>query len=91
MNSNICGVKTFLANGLSTFPIKDNPVFSNAPRSLLKTSPGCAILYNWVFDNFILADELFVKALPSFKTCILVNSNLSGKLFSLLDLPTKIQ
>ena len=27
-------IKTLLANGLSTFPIKANPVFSNDPKSL---------------------------------------------------------
>ena len=31
------GIKTLLANGLSTFPIKDNPVFSNDNKSLPKT------------------------------------------------------
>ena len=28
------GIKTLLANGLSTFSIKGNPVFSNGPKSL---------------------------------------------------------
>ena len=41
------GIKTFLANGLSTFPIKDNPVFSNGPKSLPKKNhPDCFILCN---------------------------------------------
>ena len=31
------GIKTLLANGLSTFPINDNPVFSNDTKSLPKT------------------------------------------------------
>ena len=31
------GIKTLLANGLSTFPIKDNPIFSNGTKSLPKT------------------------------------------------------
>ena len=30
------GIITLLANGLSTFPIKGNPVFSNGPKSLPK-------------------------------------------------------
>ena len=51
------GIKTFLANGLSTFFIKDNPVFSNGPKSLLKNPPDCPILDNWVFDSFILDDN----------------------------------
>ena len=32
------GIKTLLANGLSTFLIKDKPVFSNSPKSLLKNT-----------------------------------------------------
>ena len=46
-----------------------------------------AIHYNWVFDNVILADELFTKALPSLKTGLLVNNDLHEKLISSLDLP----
>ena len=55
------GIKTLLANGLSTFPIKSNPVFGNGPKILPKHPPGCPILCNSVFDNFILAEELFTK------------------------------
>ena len=33
------GIKTFLASGLSTFPIKGNPVFSDGPKSLPKNPP----------------------------------------------------
>ena len=40
------------------------------------------------FDNFIFADEPFPKSLPSLETCVLVNDNLGGKLFSLLESPT---
>ena len=29
--ANLNGIKTRLANGLSTFPIKGNPVFNNGP------------------------------------------------------------
>ena len=39
------------------------------------------------FENFILAEELFVKVLQSFETCALVNTNLWGKLFSSLESP----
>ena len=39
------------------------------------------------FDNFILAERLFAKALQSLETCVLVNSNLCGKLFSSLESP----
>ena len=74
-------IKTLLANGLSTFPVKTNPVFSNVPKSLSKNHPDCHILCNWNFDNYILAEELFGKALRSFKTCVLANDNLCRKLF----------
>ena len=33
------GIKTLLANGLSTFPIKGNLVFSNGPKSRPKSPP----------------------------------------------------
>ena len=82
------GIKTVLANGLSTFPIKSNPVFSNGRKSLPKNPPSCPISCNWVFDNFMLADKPFVKALRSFETCVLVNNNLCGKLFSSSESPT---
>ena len=83
INSN--GIKRLLANVLSTFPLNDNPLFNNGPKSLPKNPPDCTMLCNWVFDNFILSEELFGKALRSFETCVLVNKNLCGKLFSLLE------
>ena len=67
------GIKTLLANSLSTLPIKGKPVFSNGPKSLPKNPPDCSILCNWVFDNFILAEELFAKAARSLETCIYYN------------------
>ena len=72
---------------LSTFFIKGNPVFSNVPKSLPNNSPDFPILCKYVFDNYILADEPFTKALRSFKTIALVNNSLCGKLISLLELP----
>ena len=39
-------IKTLLANGFSTCPIKGNPVFSNGPKSLPKNPPDCPILCN---------------------------------------------
>ena len=80
-----------IANGLSTFPVKGNPVFINSFKSLPRNPPACPILCNWVFDNFILAEELFAKALESLelqRTCILVNNNLWGKSLSSLESPT---
>ena len=40
-NSN--GIKTLSDNGLSTFPIKGNPVFSNGPESIPKSCPDYSI------------------------------------------------
>ena len=70
-----------LANGLSTFLIKAKLVFSNSPKSARKTPFDCPILWNYVLDNFILADELIAKALRRLRTCVLVNNNLCGNLF----------
>ena len=85
VNSN--GIKTHLANGLSTFFINGNPVFSNGPRSLPRNFPEYTILSTRVFDNFTLTDEFFAKALRSFETCLSVSINLRGKLFSSSELP----
>ena len=79
------GIKTLLANGFSTFLIKGNLDFDNGPKSLPKSPPNCPILCNWVFDDFILAEQLFAKALRSLETCVLVNNNLWGKLLSSLE------
>ena len=38
------GIKVLLANGLSTFPIKCSPVFSNGPKNLPKTTEFLIIL-----------------------------------------------
>ena len=40
---------------------------------------------NWVFDNFISADELLVKAVQILETCVSVNNSLYTKLVSLLE------
>ena len=40
------GIKIFLANGLITFFINGNPVFSNGPKSLPKNPPDRMILDN---------------------------------------------
>ena len=39
-------IKTLLANGLITFFINCNPVFSNGPRILPRNPPDCIILGN---------------------------------------------
>ena len=76
------GIKTYLGNGLITFFIKGNPLFSNEPISLLRNPPDCTILDNWVFNNLISVDYLLATALRRFVTCLLVNNNLWGKLVS---------
>ena len=81
------GNKILLANGLSTFAIKGNPFFNNEHKSLPENPPDCSVLCNWVFDNFILAYELFQKASWSLENCVLDKYNLEGKLFSLLESP----
>ena len=60
-------------------------VFSNGPKSLSKNLSDRPILCNWVFNNFILTDKPLAKVLRSFKTWVLVNKNLWGKLFSSIE------
>ena len=55
------GIKTLLANGLITFFISGNPVFSNGPRSLARNPTDCIILDNSVFDNLISVDDFLAK------------------------------
>ena len=74
-----------LANSL--FFNKGKPVFSNGPRSLPNNPRDCTILDSWVFDNFILADALFAKALWNLETCLSANNNSCGTLVLLLELP----
>ena len=45
-------------------------MFSIGPRTLLENPPDSPISYKWVFDNFMLPDELFVNALRSLETCV---------------------
>ena len=85
------GIKTVLAvlaGSWNAFLIKDNPVFSNGPKFLPKNLTDYPILCNWVFDDFIWADESFVKGFWRFEICVLVNNNLCGKLFLSLESPT---
>ena len=57
-------------------------------KLLLKLLPKTLILWDWVFDNFILAEEPFAKALRSLETCVFVNNNFSGNQYHLLKSPT---
>ena len=56
--------------------------------TLNKNPPDC-ILDNWVFENFILADERFAKTLRVFETCVPVDNNLCEKSVSLLQFLVK--
>ena len=80
------GSKTLLANGLSTFALKAIQFLVMVLKVYLKID--CPILCDWVFDIFILADKPFGKTIQSLETCVLVNNNLCGKLFSSLESPT---
>ena len=48
-----------------------------AASKSIRNPPDSIILDNWVFENFILADEPFAKAL---QTCVLVNNNFCANL-----------
>ena len=52
-----------------------------------KNLPDCIIFDNCVFENLILADELFEKALRILETCLSVNNNSCEKLLSSLESP----
>ena len=51
------GIKTLLANGLITFFINGNPIFSKVPSNLPRNFPDCIILDNRVFVNVISVDK----------------------------------
>ena len=61
--------------------------FNNGPRSLPRIPSNFIIIYNRVFDSFILTGKLFVKYLRGLASCILVNNNLYGNLISSWGLP----
>ena len=79
------GIKTLLPNGLSKFFINGKPNSFNGPRSLPKNFRDCAFSNSRFFNYFILAGELFAKALWSFETFLSVSNNLCGKLISSLE------
>ena len=55
-----------------------------------RNPPNYTILDNWVSENVISADKPFAKALQIFGTCVLVNSNLCGKLVLSLERPINL-
>ena len=92
-------MKILLPNDWSTISLKINQFFRNGGRSLPRNPPSCIFLDNWIFDNFILADQLFPKSLRRFATWLSVSNSLYGKVVSLseskfypkkLELPIKV-
>ena len=75
-------LSTHLAKDRSTFFIKVKPNFVNGRRSLPRNPQGCIILNTCVFENLIMADDLFAKALRRLATWLSVNNTLWGKLVS---------
>ena len=74
----------YFANELNNYK---NPLvrwlnISGRPRI---NSLNSSVLDKWVFENFLSADELFVKSIRIFETCVLVFNNLCGKLVSSLE------
>ena len=55
--------------------LKAEPKLENSSKNPF----DCTILDSRAFDNFILADELFAKALWSLETCPPVTNNLCGQ------------
>ena len=51
------GIKTLMANGLITFFINGNPVFSDGPRSLPRNPPDYIIIDIRVFNKLISVDK----------------------------------
>ena len=47
------------------------------------------ILHNWVFENFILANEPFIKAFEISVACASVNNDLFGNFALSLDFQIK--
>ena len=76
-------IKTLWTNSLSSFFIKGKPVLKNGPRSLPRNHPDYTILDSWVFNNFILGNELFAKGLWNLS----ISDNLYEKLVSSLESP----
>ena len=60
------GIKTLLANGLITFVINGNPVFSNGPSNLPKHLPDLIILEIWALESFKPVDILLLNAFLNF-------------------------
>ena len=85
---------TFLNYFSNEFVIESTIDFSgiggpNILGGLNRNPADFIILDKWVFENFILADERFAKALRIFETFVSVNNSLLEKLVSSLEFPVK--
>ena len=80
------GIKTRLANGVSTYFNKGKSVFSNGPKS---QPTNIEAFYLEVFDNFVVADELLAKVLGGLKIWVLFNNNFWENLIPLLQPPIR--
>ena len=63
--------------------------YGKATSNSRRIPPDCIILRNWVFENFLWTDKLFVKALRIFEKYVSVNNSLGGKLVSSFEFPIK--
>ena len=66
------GIKTLLANGVSTFFIKGKSVFGNGPESLSRNPSNCIIFYNLMLTNTKILTFLWNMS-------IIVSNDLCGK------------
>ena len=69
------GIKTLLVNGVSIFFINSKSTLINDWRNLIRNPLDCIMLDSRVFDNFMLADELFANLLHRLEICLSVNND----------------
>ena len=66
------GIKIHSTNNLCTYFINGKPNFVNI-QNLPRNPLDCSVLESSVFDNFVVANKLFAKALQSFRTSLAVS------------------
>ena len=66
--------------------INNKITFLNVLRILPRNSPAFIISDSCVFDDFILTDKFFEKALGWMETCSSLNNHLCGKSVSLVPI-----
>ena len=80
----------FLTKSIAVFSdviLPDNISGTISGNKEVRSPPNYTISGSWVFDNFILADELFANALWSLETWLSVKNDLCRKLVSSLEPP----